>query len=100
MRYIDRTGPSSTFFQTTDSDSWPMHVNADPLNGLSWKEVEETSSGLATADLHGKLFYYLRGVLGAFLRLSGSHVITFRLYQMDAFDSPKHTENATFIQSG
>lgn len=74
----------STFFQTIDA--WPIHDNADPLNGWSAKEVENTSSGPATADIYGKLFYHLRAVLRAFLlRLPGLQV-SFRLFQVEACD--------------
>lgn len=71
-----------TFFQTTDT--WPLHDNADPLNGWSLKEVEDTSSGPAGADIYGKLFYHVRTVLRAcLLRLSDLQV-SFRLLQVDA----------------
>jgi hypothetical protein len=84
----------STFFQTTDT--WPIRDNADPLNGWSTKEVEDTSSGPAAADIYGKLFYLLRAVLRAFLlRLSGLRV-SFRLFQVDASDLPNYLETESF----
>lgn len=83
-----------TFFRTTHT--WPMHDNADPLNGWSSKEVEECSSGPAAADIYGKLFYHIRAVLRAFvLRLSDLQV-TFRLFQMDASQLPDHLERGSF----
>ena len=36
-----------------------MQDNADPLNGWSLKEVEDTSIGPAAADIYGKLFYHV-----------------------------------------
>jgi hypothetical protein len=83
-----------TFFQTTDT--WPMRDNADPLHGWSLKEVEDSSSGPAAADIYGKLFYHVRAVLRPFLlRLSGLQV-TFRLFQVDAADLPDHLERGYF----
>lgn len=75
---------SSTFFQ--NSDGWPMHDNADPLSGWSSKEVEATSSGPATADVYGKLFYYIREQLRAFLTRLSDLPVSFELFQMDVAD--------------
>lgn len=73
-----------------------MHDNADPLNGWSSKDVEECSSGPATADIYGKLFYHIRAVLRAFLlRFSGLQV-NFRLLQLDASDLPNYLERGSF----
>ncbi|KAL7789378.1 hypothetical protein V8C37DRAFT_417967 [Trichoderma ceciliae] len=86
--------PNPTFFQTTDS--WPMHHNADPLDGWSSKDVEDSPSGPATADIYGKLFNHVRAVLWAFLlRLSGLQA-SFRLFQVDASDLPDHLERGSF----
>lgn len=73
-----------------------MLDSADPLNGWSLKEVEQCSSGPATADIYGKLFYHVRAVLRAFLvRLSGLQV-SFRLFQMDAADLTDYLESGSF----
>ncbi|KAL2022832.1 hypothetical protein VTK56DRAFT_4363 [Thermocarpiscus australiensis] len=86
--------PNPTFFQ--DTDTWAMRDNADPLHGWSLKEVEDCSSGPATADIYGKLFYHVRAVLRVFgVRLSGLQV-TFRLFQMDASDVANHLESGSF----
>lgn len=61
-----------------------MHDNADPLNGWSLKEVEDTSSGPAGADIYGKLFYHVRAVLRAFLLRLSDLQVSFRLFQVDA----------------
>ncbi|RBR26226.1 uncharacterized protein FIESC28_01009 [Fusarium coffeatum] len=63
--------PNPTFFQT--ADKWPMYDNADPLNGWSAKDIEATSTGLATSDIYGKMYYYMRGVLEAFLSTTKSY---------------------------
>jgi hypothetical protein len=81
-------------FQNTDT--WLMHDNADPLSGWDLKVVEDCSSGTATSDIYGKLFYHLRAVLQAFLsRLSGFQA-SFRLLQLDASNIPDHVESGTF----
>ena len=73
-----------------------MHDNANPLQGWSSKEVEDSSSGLAAADIYGKLFFYVRSVLRAFiLRLSGLQ-ISFRLFQVDASELLDHLEGDSF----
>lgn len=73
-----------------------MHDNADPLNGWSLKEVEDTSSGPAAADIYGKLFYHVRTVLRAFLlRLVGLEV-SFQLHQLDASDLPEKLGEVCF----
>jgi hypothetical protein len=83
-----------TFFQT--ADSWPMHDYADPLNGWSLKDVLDTSSGPATADVYGKLFYHVRAELGTFLRHISDLRMSFRLFQEDASSLPEHVEYGSF----
>lgn len=59
-----------------------MNECADPLLGWSLKDVEDSSSGPATADIYGKLFNHIRTALRAFLtRLSDSQ-ISFQLFCM------------------
>ena len=73
-----------------------MHDNADPLNGWSLKEVQNTSSGPAANDIYGKLFYHVRTVLRAFLlRVSGLQV-SFQLFQLDASELPDHLGAGSF----
>jgi len=93
-RRYDFREPNPTFFQSTDI--WPMKDNADPLHGWSSKEVEDSWSGPASADIYGKLFYHVRAVLRAFLlRFSGLQV-SFRFFQVDASDLPNHLEDGSF----
>ncbi|KAK4237717.1 hypothetical protein C8A03DRAFT_44438 [Achaetomium macrosporum] len=94
-RRNDFQGPNPTFFQ--DTDAWPMYDNADPLNGWSLQEVRDYPSGPATADIYGKLFYYLRAVLRAFAVRLSSLQVAFRLFQMDASDlATDHLESGSF----
>lgn len=83
-----------TFFPAIDT--WPMRDNADPLNGWSSKEVEDTSSGPASADIYGKLFYHVRAVLRAFILRLSDLPVSFRLFQMDVSDLPSLLESGSF----
>ncbi|KAI8274115.1 hypothetical protein K4K60_010030 [Colletotrichum sp. SAR11_57] len=85
--------PNPTIYQAA---SWPMYDNADPLNRWSAKDVQETQTGPATADIYGKLFISLRAVLRAFLRRLSSSQTSFRLFHMDASALPGFLENSTF----
>ncbi|KAJ5389499.1 uncharacterized protein N7496_000567 [Penicillium cataractarum] len=88
------TKPNPTFFQTIDM--WPMKDNADPHHGWSLEEVSNTSSGAATADTYGKLFFYIRGVLDSFLDRVSDLRVSFKLLNFDAFDLPDHLDAGSF----
>ncbi|KAH7182258.1 uncharacterized protein B0J16DRAFT_356302 [Fusarium flagelliforme] len=94
---VSRNGfrhPNPTFFQT--ADRWPMYDNADPLNGWSAKDIEATSTGLATSDIYGKMYYYVRGVLEAFLGGMSSRTAAIEPLQVDASDLPSHLNINSF----
>jgi hypothetical protein len=78
------------------ANTWPMHDSADPLNGWSPKDVEDTSSGPATADIYGKLFYHLRALVHSFLLHLSKLRVSFRLLQVDFSEVPKHVESNYF----
>ena len=82
-----------TLFQSGD---WPMPYDADPLDGWLLKDVEATSSGPATADVYGKLYYHVRGVLASFLCRISDAKVSFRLFHMDASEVPKFLEKRSF----
>ena len=84
---------NSTLFQ--NNDNWPMKDSADPLDGWSWEEVAATSSGPASADVYGKLFYYLQGLVRGFLGQLSSLKITFKIFQMDIISLSDHVEDGT-----
>ncbi|KAJ5761103.1 hypothetical protein N7520_008259 [Penicillium odoratum] len=86
--------PNPTFFQ--DAVSWPMKDNADPLHGWPLEEVSNTTSGAATADIYGKLFFYLRGQLHSFLSRVSSSKIAFELHLLDVTALPEHLEVDSF----
>jgi hypothetical protein len=62
-----------------------MHDNADPLNGWSLNEVDDSSSGPAAADIYGKLFYHVREVLRAFLLRLSDMQVSFRFFSGGCF---------------
>lgn len=92
-RSIDLT-TYRTLFQT--ADTWPLHNNADPLNGWSLREIESSPSGPASADIYGKLFYYLRAQIQEFLLRLSDLEVCFRLFQVNAADLPDHLESDSF----
>ncbi|PYI11901.1 hypothetical protein BO78DRAFT_440822 [Aspergillus sclerotiicarbonarius CBS 121057] len=86
--------PNPTFFQT--HNSWPMKDDADPRSGWSSKEVSDMSSGPATADIYGKLFLYIRGMLQSFLGRLSELDLSFRFFQLDASQLPEHLMSNSF----
>lgn len=69
-----------------------MFDNADPLYGWLMEEVEATFSGLATADIYGKLFYHLRNTLRSFCSRLSKITTSFHLLAVDALSLPQHLE--------
>ena len=67
-----------------------MKDSADPQDGWSAEEVAATPSGPATADIYGKLFYYLQSILRRFSRRLSSIDMSFELLEEDAADLPRH----------
>lgn len=63
-----------------------MADNADPLQGWSLKDVEDTSSGPATADIYGKLFYHIQAELHTFLNRLSDMQVSFQLLCVDFKD--------------
>ena len=83
-----------TFFQT--AGTWPMKDNADPLHGWPSSKVAQTFSGSATADIYGKLFYYLRALFRTFLGRLSSSSMSFQLFQVDVMDLPGRLRKEAF----
>ncbi|EFQ96687.1 hypothetical protein MGYG_08610 [Nannizzia gypsea CBS 118893] len=86
--------PNPTFFQA--EDTWPMKDSADPLQGWSSEDVANTSSGAAAADIYGKLFYHIRGMLRSFLSQLSRRCLSFELLHVDAALLPDFLEENTF----
>lgn len=72
-----------------------MKDSADPFGGWSLDEVAATSSGPANADIYGKLFYYIHGLLRSFLNRLASLKTSFKLFQLDVAQIPGHIEDDT-----
>lgn len=83
----------STFFA---SENWPMTDNADPRNGWSAEEVAAISSGVASNDAYGKLFYFIRKEFRRFLKRISALEICFELLQVDAQVLPDHLGTRLF----
>ncbi|KAK2829922.1 hypothetical protein FQN49_007126 [Arthroderma sp. PD_2] len=86
--------PNPTFFQTVDT--WPMMDNADAHTGWPSEEVANTSSGAATADIYGKLFFYIRRMLLSFFGRLSDLSVSFKLFQVDVCSLPSHLAEKTF----
>ncbi|KAH7204657.1 hypothetical protein DER44DRAFT_666985 [Fusarium oxysporum] len=84
--------PNPTFFQS--ADHWPMFDSADPLDGWLLNEVEKTPTGLATFDIYGKLFHYVRSMLVKFLARAAKSTVAFQLLQVDAANLPDHVDGS------
>ena len=69
---------------------------SDPLEGWRLEEVEATSSGPASADIYGKLYYFVRGMLVSFLRRLSDTKASFRLFQVDVTELPRYLEETPF----
>lgn len=86
--YVMMLTVSSTLFHSRDI--WPVRDNADPREGWEWKQVHDTSSGPATADIYGKLFYHVRGVLQSFLCRVSDLELSLTLHHLDALELPNY----------
>lgn len=71
-----------------------MSDSADPLSGWSLHEVDKTPMGLATSDIYGKLFYYVRSTLEKFMVRMSKSAIAFQLLQVPAETLPNHLDGS------
>lgn len=69
-----------------------MKDNADPLTSWSLEEVLRTSSGPATADVYGKLLFYLRGQFHSFLNRIQNLRIQLMILNFNPKDLPDRVE--------
>lgn len=75
-----------------------MKDSANPLDGWPLNEVLNTTSGAATADTYGKLFFYLSDLLFSFLNRVSSSSISFRLLHLDASFLPGSLDTDSFCR--
>jgi hypothetical protein len=73
-----------------------MRDNANPISGWSLKDVEASLSGPASADINGKLFFYVCAVLRDFLSRLSNLQVSFRIFQVDATKLPDDLEDGSF----
>ncbi|KAL4749304.1 hypothetical protein BDW72DRAFT_214109 [Aspergillus terricola var. indicus] len=86
--------PNPTIYDS--SNTWPMRDNADPRHGWPAEDIERTSTGAATADIYGKLFYYLRGIISSFLTRLHSLSASLQVLQVDAASLPDYLDPEPF----
>ncbi|KAH7224169.1 hypothetical protein BKA60DRAFT_594076 [Fusarium oxysporum] len=91
-RRSEHCEPNPTFFQSLDS--WSMPDCVDPLCGWSLHEVDKTPIGLATSDIYGKPFYYVRSMLEKFMDRMSKSTIAFQLLQVHAATLPNHLDES------
>ncbi|RMJ15138.1 hypothetical protein BHE90_002680 [Fusarium euwallaceae] len=72
--------PNPTLFH---APHWPYAGDFQPIQGWDLDEVTKVSSGVASLDHFGKLFYYLQELFAKFCRQLKSRSISFRLYNQD-----------------
>ncbi|RSL68411.1 hypothetical protein CEP54_002902 [Fusarium duplospermum] len=72
--------PNPTLF---NAPHWPYTGDFQPIYGWDLGEVTKVSSGIASLDHFGKLFYYLQELFVKFCRDLRSRSIFFRLYHQD-----------------
>ncbi|KAI0884685.1 uncharacterized protein GGS22DRAFT_188894 [Annulohypoxylon maeteangense] len=73
--------PNPTIFQA--AHNWPLDDQANPLGSWPIGEVRSTPCQ-ASEDVYGRLYFYLRNVLSAFIRKVAAGKIYFELTDNDA----------------
>ncbi|RDW86109.1 uncharacterized protein DSM5745_02751 [Aspergillus mulundensis] len=76
--------PNPTIFQ--GHILWRLKPDADPLCSWSSEEVATMHMGPVTADLHGRLFFYLRETLRAFVLRLRNTKVSWKIYQLTTMD--------------
>ncbi|KAL6354456.1 hypothetical protein LRP88_11791 [Fusarium phalaenopsidis] len=76
-------GASSKPFDTPNPAHWPYRGDLQPIHGWGFGEVIKVSTGEASMDHYGKLFYYLQEVFVKFYGDLRSRNLSFRLYNQD-----------------
>lgn len=76
-----------------------MPDNADPRHGWPAEDVTSTPSGAASADIYGKLYFYLRKMLSSFLtRLRSLEKALFKFFEVDVAALPDVLGPASFAR--
>jgi hypothetical protein len=69
---------------------------ADPIDGWPLSEVRSTSTGPASDDLYGKLYYHIRNVMASFRSRLQGHECQLQLYDVNAAELPKYIRDLRF----
>ncbi|PFH56468.1 hypothetical protein XA68_16469 [Ophiocordyceps unilateralis] len=89
----DFTEPNPALFLT---DYWPLLDDADPSTGWYSKDIAETSSGPASADFYGKLYFLVRATIQSFIRRMAGGQVSFRLLNWDVAELIERIKGETF----
>ncbi|RCI15981.1 hypothetical protein L249_3026 [Ophiocordyceps polyrhachis-furcata BCC 54312] len=90
----DFTEPNPTMYN--EFNFWPTLSESDPAAGWDSKDVAETSSGPASADMYGKLYYHVRSVIQSFIRRSAEGQVSIRLLHYDLVELIDRLPGETF----
>lgn len=66
---------------------------SDPLSGWSVKDMVNTPSGPANADIYGKLYCLLRSTLKAFIARLSASKISLEHFHVNALKLPDYIQN-------
>ncbi|RDA86906.1 hypothetical protein CP532_1837 [Ophiocordyceps camponoti-leonardi (nom. inval.)] len=80
----DFTEPNPTMYG--EYDFWPILSESDPAAGWDSKAIAETSSGPASCDMYGKLYYHVRAVIQSFIQRLAEGKTSIRLFNYDALE--------------
>src|SRR4051794_20894642 len=75
-----------------------MPDSADPQEGWANNDILATSSGIASSDLYGKLYYHVKKVLRSFLERLSSLECIIQLASIDARVLPDHLQIDSFAR--
>ncbi|KAK3725201.1 hypothetical protein LTR37_000712 [Vermiconidia calcicola] len=85
--------PNPTLFQTAE---WPIKDDADPLDGWPLEEISNSGCGLATNDVYGKLYFFIRHLLILFNRRIKRSECHIHLFCMNAGYLPRELTDLKF----
>ncbi|RDA90834.1 hypothetical protein CP533_1556 [Ophiocordyceps camponoti-saundersi (nom. inval.)] len=90
----DFTEPNPTIYN--EFHFWPTTSESEPSAGWYSKDIAETSSGPASADMFGKLYYHVRSVIQSFIRRTAAGQVSIRLLNSDITELVDRLPGETF----
>lgn len=82
------TDVGRTLYSTTGK--WSLPDDVDPLRGWHLDDIDSTSSGTASADIYGKLYYHVHHMLSNFLDRLRTTTASFDFSNVNALQLPLH----------